>query len=474
MSVLLLILLLLILFGVAFVFTRRPRQIVSTLLPLALAAVLVAGGAVLLHFRSIPGWTSRFWPEVEIEDELPDSGLATPDPVEPPDIEETVGRLARDEPSESESPLPTDPADHFSGSAKVLRSMQQAMVRTFAGSPSEEDEPSIPAPVPVVAEAPDVPSSPAEPRPGWIGLPAQRVEGVYRMTVVVGPYRTRPMCDKALQLAVLKASHQYVEEYMGPPARRLVQLSTEYVTSQIVQATWEEPLAILPGTRFVLLHALLEFDDEVNAKIQDTWREAVVAQLRVLTGNEPGAPEPPATPAAEEPPVTITSSPPPAWTGEASTIFVGPYVEKKECYQALPEALKDCVAECLQRPDAGDRVPLDVDTIRNHVLVDEHWEKRLSTFGATEQPMHTLYVKVHFDADTVAWLKKRYRQSLIGERLQLAGMGLAAVLGVLALAFAYCKTDLVTAGKYRGRLRLLGVSVILATAAACTRLAGVW
>lgn len=294
------------------------------------------------------------------------------------------------------------------------------------------------------------------------------------MTVVVGPYRTRPMCDKALQLAVLKASHQYVEEYMGPPARRLVRLSTDYVTSQIVQATWEEPLAILPGTRFILLHALLEFDDEVNAKIQDTWREAVVAQLRVLTGNEPGTPETPAAPAEEAPPVTITSLPPPAWTSEASTISVGPYVEKEECYQALPEALKGCVAECLQISDAGDRVPLEVDTIRKHVVVGEHWETRLSRFGATEQPMHTLYVKVHFDADTVAWLKKRYRQSLIGERLQLAGTGLATVLGVLALAFAYCKTDLVTQGKYRGRLRLLAVSVILATAAAGTKLAGVW
>lgn len=79
-----LILLLILLLGIVLVVTRWPRQAVSIFLPLALAAVLAAGGALLLHFGAIPRWTAQLWPGVAVEDKLPDSGFTSLGPAEPP------------------------------------------------------------------------------------------------------------------------------------------------------------------------------------------------------------------------------------------------------------------------------------------------------------------------------------------------------------------------------------------------------
>lgn len=133
----------------------------------------------------------------------------------------------------------------------------------------------------------------AEDRPDWAGKPPRKVGGNYQISVTVGPYETRLECDRDLPAELRRVLDQYVGLYIGSKARGRVHLPLAYIRDHVVQADWQEhkPVKITPTGRvpeksvpMVLLHVLLEFDHEANARIEAEWDKVVVARRLVGVG----------------------------------------------------------------------------------------------------------------------------------------------------------------------------------------------
>jgi hypothetical protein len=152
------------------------------------------------------------------------------------------------------------------------------------------------------------------------------------------------------------------------------------------------------------------------------------------------------------------------------TAKVGPYSTREECDEAQPAVLQEVVAEYAERyvgPGTTRGVRFSPEFLQQ--TVGEVWEeKRMHDFGPGmgKRPMIQRYVLLRFDSEVNHQLKQQLRRAVIDRRLRYTGVGLAALLASLGLAFAYLKTNLATGGRYRGRLRAAVLVVILGAVAA--------
>ncbi len=119
---------------------------------------------------------------------------------------------------------------------------------------------------------------PASPPPEWVGAPPRRTETGYQMSVATDPFATPLECERQLPETVRNAVAQYVALYLGDPqAASTIELPWEFVRTEIVKAQWEEPYESSVGP-MVRRHALLVFDKQVNARIDEAYHQAVVEQ----------------------------------------------------------------------------------------------------------------------------------------------------------------------------------------------------
>ena len=180
-----------------------------------------------------------------------------------------------------------------------------------------------------------------------------------------------------------------------------------------------------------------------GGKVVTALAHAVGAALSPK-GKKPPAAAAPAAP-VEPPP---KEPPRPAWVGAGPklidnayfmTLKVGPYTTRLECEANLPEALQSAVSEYVELylgPEAAKRVRLPADDLRQR-LVREVWEEPVqSSIG----PMVQLHVQTAFDTKTQEAIKDAWRRSIVADRLRRSGAVLAAVLGVLAVAYTVLKT----------------------------------
>lgn len=129
-------------------------------------------------------------------------------------------------------------------------------------------------------EPSEIDLSPDPDRPQWVDSPGRQVDGVYRAAVSAGPYTTRAECERELPKQLRAAVDEYVELYLGPQAVHRVELPSDDIRQNLVKEEWLESRRVtVSPTRqvpMVRLHALLEFDREVNAHLDEAWRRAVV------------------------------------------------------------------------------------------------------------------------------------------------------------------------------------------------------
>ena len=124
-------------------------------------------------------------------------------------------------------------------------------------------------------------------------------------------------------------------------------------------------------------------------------------------------------------------------------IVVGPYTTRQECDAKLPEELQNAVdryAEmCLGEPPAA-RIVLPADYLRQHLVRDQWEEVREYSVG----PMTQLHVLLRFDPEAKDRILAEHRRGIVAARLWLTGIGLAAVLGLLAAVYAYLRIGMAT------------------------------
>lgn len=126
------------------------------------------------------------------------------------------------------------------------------------------------------------------------------------------------------------------------------------------------------------------------------------------------------------------------------TATVGPFATRQECDDAQPAALQEAASDYVERflgPDAPRSVRLSPELLAKNVVADVWEEQRTTDFGPDigRKPMIRRYVLLKFDRRVNEELKQQERNAVVQRRLRAAGVGMAAILGALALAFAYLK-----------------------------------
>jgi len=148
---------------------------------------------------------------------------------------------------------------------------------------------------------------------------------------------------------------------------------------------------------------------------------------------------------------------PPGVVGDAyqTAIVVGPYTTRLECDRALPAELRRAAADYVRLCLGDDakyrwRVRLSDDYLRGNV-VKATWEETKET---SVGPMTQVHVLLSFDRKTKALVQQQSDNAQAEERIFYAGIGLGAILLVLAATYAVLKIDIATKGTYRKRLAL--------------------
>lgn len=118
------------------------------------------------------------------------------------------------------------------------------------------------------------------PKPAWIEQPTRLDHGVYRTVVHSGLYVTPGECQRALDDAVLRAVHEYAEQYLGMEEAAVTPIEPAFIKRHIQKDVHSEFVEVSVG-QMQQLHSLLEFDDAVRETFRRLYRTAMV-RLRLL------------------------------------------------------------------------------------------------------------------------------------------------------------------------------------------------
>lgn len=143
----------------------------------------------------------------------------------------------------------------------------------------------------------------------------------------------------------------------------------------------------------------------------------------------------------------------------------GLFVTSAECEQAIEPKLRSAINEYIDEylmPGAAAKVTID-DALLNRLRKETYLQ---TVQSATVGPMRQLHVLLEFDDQARSELTRRWHQTMVNTRLVRLALICGTVLGLLAVATAYLKLDLRTAGQVRGRLKLGAAAAILLVLAA--------
>jgi len=150
-----------------------------------------------------------------------------------------------------------------------------------------------------------------------------------------------------------------------------------------------------------------------------------------------------------------------------TVVTVGPYKTADECEQNLDQKLQEAVEEYAARrlgPEAASRIRLPPEYVRRR-LIKHQWAETFLSPTPSIGSMVQLHVLLTFDREFTEQLDLAWKRVLVAERVRWAGIGLAGILALLAVAYGYLKVDLATRGMYRWRLRLAAAVMILGVVA---------
>ncbi len=208
------------------------------------------------------------------------------------------------------------------------------------------------------------------------------------------------------------------------------------------------------------------------------------------TAAVPSIPETPAAPIVSTPPVapltpaaSVTPAPPvvpplpsgsnerPAWVDAPArlanstysiAVKSGLYASLPECQRAIDVEIKreadHYINEYLGDPGAAQRVDIPIDYLKTNVKKAEFGESVTSESVGTMYQIHAL---MEFDDNARADFHQRRHDSLVTERLWVAGSGAAVVLALLGTLYGYLKLDLRGGQARVGRLQLAATLVAM-------------
>ena len=127
-------------------------------------------------------------------------------------------------------------------------------------------------------------------RPEWVDAPPGYSNGVYRTTVMAGPFPTVGECHHELRGLFDKAVRRFATEQLAINKRYAegVRMSENDIQTHLVRQQWEEKPVKTSYGDWVNVHVLLEFDSEVQdylrLEYQEFQQERLVAERLMFTG----------------------------------------------------------------------------------------------------------------------------------------------------------------------------------------------
>lgn len=120
-------------------------------------------------------------------------------------------------------------------------------------------------------ETSSVSKTPALKRPDWVANPPQPSAEVYELVVKAGPWETPLECERQLDEKITWAVDSYVAWRIGEEASSQLQLPADYAREHLVkEQPWVEKVNTSVGEMYNV-YALLQFDRQVEGKLQDLW-----------------------------------------------------------------------------------------------------------------------------------------------------------------------------------------------------------
>jgi len=143
------------------------------------------------------------------------------------------------------------------------------------GSPSLQGRPP--------AETSSVSKTPAVKRPDWVANPPQPSAELYELVVKAGPWETPLECERQLDEKITWAVDSYVAWRIGEEASTQLQLPADYAREHLVkESPWVEKVNTSVGEMYNV-YALLQFDRQVEGKLQDLWNRILLGTRLLLS-----------------------------------------------------------------------------------------------------------------------------------------------------------------------------------------------
>ena len=162
-------------------------------------------------------------------------------------------------------------------------------------------------------------------------------------------------------------------------------------------------------------------------------------------------------------------------SGKVDRIAVssGPWVLRRESVKALDAEIKlaadQYINEQVGNDAAATMLRYDVSTLKRRVIGQGQTFEEV--IEVSVGPMHQMHALLEFDPAFRQEVNARWGNIVATSRLLQTGLGAAAVLGLLGVAFGYLRLDTATRGYYTRRLRFATLVAILTLVAAGTLVA---
>ncbi len=203
----------------------------------------------------------------------PPAAVPTPEPpAAPPAPEPTSAALGDATPAGPPAPPATPEATPAPEVKVAAKPTEPKPAQTKPG----EDKPGV-------IEQPSATSS--DGRPAWVETPGKLVGEVYSVSVKSGLYVDVPECQRALEEAIEQEANKYIEDYIGPGASQLVNVSPAWLRTHVKKKEFAEVRTSDSVGPMHQLHALLEFDDDARAEFQNRWRQSVITSRLWFVGS---------------------------------------------------------------------------------------------------------------------------------------------------------------------------------------------
>jgi len=260
---------------------RKTRPVALGLLAVPVVLVLVLG---LLYFavrvRHEDMARREFGrPAVEVR---PPRAVPVPEVIEgiPAPYDDAGSKAQRNAGQVAEALKSDEIRSKVAEAESEIRSVLRVLTKAVLTAMAEDDQNEPEAPEQATAEAPPTATEqdapPSEPEhPPWVGAEPDWHGPDYHMPIAVGPYTTRAECDEHLGSALTTAVQNYVNSHVIPRPRGRVRFPANDLREQILKEQYEEWKDYSVG-RMVTLHALLVFDRQMNARIQERWDRIII------------------------------------------------------------------------------------------------------------------------------------------------------------------------------------------------------